>query len=151
MEHVDVVIIGAGQAGLATAYEARRARLDAIVLEATDQPGGAWRNHYDSLKLFSPARYSELPGKTFPGDPDRYPTRDEIVAYLRDYATQFAPAVSVGQRVQTVDPQPDGGFMTTTASGRKLTFALYANDRPADAPSATAAADAALLLIAAEN
>ena len=123
MEHADVVIIGAGQAGLASAHEARRAGLDAVVLEAAEQPGGSWPQHYDSLKLFSPARYSELPGKRFPGDADRYPTRDEIVAYLRDYATRFEQAIRVGERVETVDPD-DGGFVTSTSSGLEVSSRL---------------------------
>ena len=140
MERPDLVIIGAGQAGLASAHAARRAGLDAVVLEAAEQPGGSWPQHYDSLALFSPARYSELPGQPFPGDPDRYPTRDEIVAYLRDYAAQFEHAIRVGERVDTVDPEhDDGGFVTSTSGGLEIysrlviaaTGAFHAPHRPA--------------------
>src|SRR5215213_2556310 len=67
MGHVDLVIIGGGQAGLATAHAARRAGLASVVLEAGDEPVGSWPRYYDSLLLFSPARFSELPGMRFGG------------------------------------------------------------------------------------
>lgn len=124
MEHTDLVIVGAGQSGLATALEARRAGLEAVVLDAAEQAGGSWARHYDSLALFSPARYSALPGRPFPGDPERYPTRDDVVAYLRDYAAQFGPAVRLGERVETVHPRPDGGFQTRTAGGLEVASRL---------------------------
>ena len=57
---------------------------DFRVLEAADQPAAAWRERWDSLKLFTPVRYSSLPGRPFPGDPDAYPTRDDVVDYLDD-------------------------------------------------------------------
>jgi putative flavoprotein involved in K+ transport len=57
-----------------------------VILEAADGPAAAWRARWDSLTLFTPARHGGLPGTPFPGDPDHYPTRDEVVAYLTDYA-----------------------------------------------------------------
>jgi putative flavoprotein involved in K+ transport len=60
-----------------------------VVLEAGPEPAGSWPHYYDSLTLFSPARYSSLPGLDFPGDPGHYPHRDEVVAYLRRYAAVF--------------------------------------------------------------
>src|SRR5262245_1301463 len=96
----DAIVIGAGQAGLATGYHLKGAGLRFALLEAGRQPGGSWPRYYDSLTLFSPARYSGLPGWPFPGDPDRYPRRDEVVAYLRDYARRFELPVIAGAKVQ---------------------------------------------------
>ncbi|MBF6621168.1 MAG: NAD(P)/FAD-dependent oxidoreductase [Patulibacter sp.] len=121
MDRVDLIIVGAGQSGLAAAFEARRAGMSAVVLEAADTPAGSWPRYYDSLRLFSPARYSSLPGTPFPGDdPDRYPTRDEVVAYLADYAAQFGDTVRLGTRVESVSRTPGLGFTVTTATGDEL-------------------------------
>jgi putative flavoprotein involved in K+ transport len=116
VDRVDLVIIGAGQSGLSAAFEARRAGISTAVLEAADTPAGSWPRYYDSLTLFSPARYSSLPGTPFPGNPDRYPTRDEVVAYLSDYAAQFGDTIRLGNRVESVSRNPDGGFTATTES-----------------------------------
>lgn len=124
MEHVDVAIVGAGQAGLAAAHAARRAGLAPVVLEAGDEPGGSWSHYYDSLVLFSPARYSELPGRRFPGDPERYPTRDELVEYLRAYARELDADIRTRQRVARVTPQAGGGFVLATEACRELTADL---------------------------
>ena len=83
VEHADLVVVGAGQAVLAAAYAAQRAGLEPVVLEASAEPTGSWPRYYESLSLFSPARYSSLPERPLPGDPERYPTRDEVAAYLR--------------------------------------------------------------------
>ena len=87
--HRDVVIIGAGQAGLAIGYHLARQGRDFTILEAAPELGSAWRSRWDSLKLFTPARYDGLPGRDFPGPPDSYPTRDEVVDYLTAYARDF--------------------------------------------------------------
>src|SRR5919109_5314818 len=98
MEHTDIAIVGGGQAGLAAAQAARRAGLASVVLEAGDEPVGSWPRYYDSLALFSPARFSELPDLRFPGDRERYPTRDELIEYLRAYAGQLDADIRTGQR-----------------------------------------------------
>jgi putative flavoprotein involved in K+ transport len=77
---LDLVIVGAGQAGLVTASAAEARGVRPVVLKAGNAAGGSWPEYYDSLTLFSPARYSALPGRPFPGDPDRYPRRDEVTA-----------------------------------------------------------------------
>lgn len=120
MEHIDLLIVGAGQSGLAAAFEARRAGVSAVVLEASESPAGSWPRYYDSLTLFSPARYSSLPGWRFPGDPDRYPTRDEVAGYLSAYAGQFGDSIRTGERVETVAPVRECGFVVMTASGVEL-------------------------------
>ncbi len=117
--HFDTVVIGAGQAGLAAGYHLRRSGLTYTLLEASATLGGSWSRYYDSLTLFSPARYSALPGLAFPGDPDRYPTRDEVVAYLRSYAEHFALPVMTSSAVTAVT-HADGGFQIALANGGAL-------------------------------
>ncbi|WP_232661443.1 flavin-containing monooxygenase [Pseudonocardia sp. TRM90224] len=102
MSHHDAIVIGAGQSGLAAAHALRAARLSPLVLEAGPEPTGSWPHYYDSLTLFSPARYSELPGMAFPGDPNRYPHRDEVIDYLRRYADRLDTDIQTGQRVRAV-------------------------------------------------
>ena len=84
--HVDVAVIGGGQAGLATSYELSRRDLEHVVLDAAPEPGHAWRSRWDSLRLFTPAWFSALPGMPFPGDPDAHPTKDQVADYLTVYA-----------------------------------------------------------------
>jgi putative flavoprotein involved in K+ transport len=84
-----VVVVGAGQAGLAIGYFLKQHGRDFTILEAGDAPAAAWRARWDSLKLFTPVRYDSLPGRAFPGDPNSYPGRDDVVAYLTDYARAF--------------------------------------------------------------
>jgi len=84
-----VVIIGAGQAGLAAAYYLQQADIDYVVLGKEKRIGDSWRQRYDSLKLFTPRWYSQLPGLSLAGDPDQYPTKDDIADYLECYAKRF--------------------------------------------------------------
>jgi putative flavoprotein involved in K+ transport len=103
MEHIDVAAIGGGQSGLATAHTLLRHGLRPVVLEASDRTAGSWPRYYDSLTLFSPARYNSLPGMPFPGrDRDRYPHRDEVVAYLAAYADRLDADIRTGRRVASV-------------------------------------------------
>jgi putative flavoprotein involved in K+ transport len=98
----EVVVVGAGQTGLTSGYFLAKQGRDFTILEAARVPGSAWRERWDSLKLFTPARYSGLPGLAFPGDPDHYPTRDEVAAYLADYAAHFDLPVELDSRVRRV-------------------------------------------------
>jgi putative flavoprotein involved in K+ transport len=104
----DVIVIGAGQAGLAIGYFLARQQRRFAVLEAADTPAAAWRERWDSLKLFTPVRYDSLPGREFPGDPDTYPGRDAVVAYLSDYARHFELPVELNRRVRAVRRAGDG-------------------------------------------
>ncbi|MFI7464937.1 ArsO family NAD(P)H-dependent flavin-containing monooxygenase [Nonomuraea sp. NPDC049646] len=86
----DVVIVGAGQAGLAAGYYLRRAGVDFVILDAGQAPGGAWRHAWPSLRLFSPAQYSSLPGRMMPIPADGgYPDAAHVVAYLADYEQRY--------------------------------------------------------------
>jgi putative flavoprotein involved in K+ transport len=119
--HYPVIIIGAGQAGLAAGYHLQRAGLNFMILEASSEPGGSWPAYYESLKLFSPARYSSMPGLAFPGDPERYPSRDEVSAYLRHYAEYFNLPVTLNTRVQRVSCSEDNMFQLQTNDDRTYT------------------------------
>jgi putative flavoprotein involved in K+ transport len=101
-EHRDVVVIGGGQAGLAVGYFLAQRGRSFTILEAASQRAAAWRERWDSLKLFTPVRYDSLPGRAFPGDPDTYPGRDQVIAYLEDYAGHFRLPVQLDSRVMAV-------------------------------------------------
>ncbi|WP_338596781.1 ArsO family NAD(P)H-dependent flavin-containing monooxygenase [Saccharopolyspora sp. SCSIO 74807] len=99
----DVVVIGGGQAGLAAGYFLRRARQSFVILDAQDQPGAAWRHGWESLRLFSPAEYSPLPGWWMPRqDGETFPTADHVVGYLRDYEQRYELPVHRPVRVHGV-------------------------------------------------
>lgn len=102
------VVIGGGQSGLAAAHAVKAVGGRPVVLEAGGRPTGSWAGYYDSLTLFSPARYSSLPGLAFGGDPDRYPTRDEVVDYLARYAEHLDVDIRTGHRVEEVVAADDG-------------------------------------------
>lgn len=99
---LEVIVIGGGQAGLAIGYFLAQHGRRFAILEAGAEPAAAWRARWDSLKLFTSARYSGLPGLSFPGDPDAYPGRDDVVAYLTEYARHFALPVMLSSRVGAI-------------------------------------------------
>jgi putative flavoprotein involved in K+ transport len=100
--HFDVVVVGGGQAGLAIGYFLSRQGRDFTILEAGEEPAAAWRNRWNSLRLFTPARYDSLPELAFPGEAFHYPDRDEVVAYLTDYARHFDLPVQFDSRVRAI-------------------------------------------------
>src|SRR5436305_10126349 len=104
----DVVVVGCGQAGRAIGYFLAKQGCDFTILEASDQPAAAWRGRWDSLKLFTPVRYSSLPGLPFPGDPGSYPGREDVVSYLTEYAQYFALPVELDSRVHAIRPTEAG-------------------------------------------
>jgi putative flavoprotein involved in K+ transport len=106
----EVIVVGGGQAGLAIGYFLAQQGRDFTILEADRVPAAAWRARWDSLKLFTPVRYSSLPGLTFPGDPDSYPTRDEVAAYLTDYARHFELPIELDSRVHSIR-RTDGSYL----------------------------------------
>ena len=120
MNDYDVVIVGGGQSGLAAGHALRDTGLRHVVLDASDAVGGAWSRYYDSLTLFSPARFCELPGLRFGGDRNRYPTRDEAVSYLRRYAEHFAVPVRHQARVEAVRAARAGSWEVELVTGETL-------------------------------
>ena len=112
----DVVVIGGGQSALAVAYYLRRANLSFTLLDAADVSGGAWRATWSSLRLFSPAQWSSLPGRLMPGGTSYYPTRDETLAYLADYETRYDVPIERRANVSTV--RRVGSQFEVTTDGR---------------------------------
>ncbi|WP_049563993.1 flavin-containing monooxygenase [Nonomuraea sp. SBT364] len=122
LDNDSVLIVGAGQSGLAAAHAALEYGLRPVVLEASGRTAGSWPRYYDSLALFSPARYSSLPGAPFGGDPERYPRRDEVIAYLERYAAALAgrgAELRTGARVDAVEASADG-FTVSLDGGEEL-------------------------------
>ena len=113
--HYEVATIGAGQAGLTIGYELAQQGRRFVILESADSVGQAWRTRWDSLTLFTPRRYDSLPGLEFPGDPDGYPGRDEVIAYLESYAETHDLPVQLGSEVRSVRNE-NGGFRLERAT-----------------------------------
>jgi putative flavoprotein involved in K+ transport len=109
-QHLDVAVIGGGQAGLAIGYFLRQHGYRFVILERASELAPAWRKRWDSLTLFTPRRYSALPGLPFAGDPDGYPTRDEVIAYLERYAETFELPLELNSEVTRLDRGDDGRF-----------------------------------------
>jgi putative flavoprotein involved in K+ transport len=111
VEHREVVVVGGGQAGLAIGHHLARQGRRFVILEAANEPAAAWRTRWDSIRLFTPVRYDSLPGLAFPGDPDGYPGRDDVVAYLTEYARRFELPVELNSPVRAVRARDGGGFL----------------------------------------
>ncbi|MDX1381778.1 MAG: FAD-dependent oxidoreductase, partial [Xanthomonadales bacterium] len=98
----DTVVVGAGQAGLAAGYYLRKAGLKFILVDAAQEIGASWERRWDTLRLFTPARYNGLPGLPFPGERYALPGKDEVAAYLKDYAHRFDLPVRLGVAVRSL-------------------------------------------------
>jgi putative flavoprotein involved in K+ transport len=116
MQSRDVVVIGGGQAGLAMGFYLRRTQLSWTLLDAQERPGGAWPRTWDSLRLFSPARFSSLPGWLMPGGTDDYPARDAAVDYLTRYEERYALPIERPVEVRSVRRE-EGRFVLDTDRG----------------------------------
>jgi putative flavoprotein involved in K+ transport len=114
-QHREVVVIGGGQAGLAVGYFLAQQGRKFAILEAAGEPAAAWRARWDSLRLFTSVRYDSLPGLAFSGDPESYPGRDDVIAYLTDYAQRFDLPVEFNSRVRAVRARDGGGFLVELA------------------------------------
>jgi putative flavoprotein involved in K+ transport len=111
-EHVETVVIGGGQAGLSVGHHLARQERPFLILDANQRVGDAWRKRWDSLRLFTPARYNALAGMAFPAPAHSFPTKDEVADYLEAYATRFQLPVRTGVRVDRL-LREDGRFVVT--------------------------------------
>jgi putative flavoprotein involved in K+ transport len=107
-QHIQTLIIGAGQAGLSTGYHLRRRGLPFLIVDAADRVGDNWRRQWDTLRLYTPAKYDGLPGLPFPAEPWHYPHKDEVGDYLERYALEFDLPVRMHTRVRRLAPHGDG-------------------------------------------
>jgi putative flavoprotein involved in K+ transport len=116
-EHTETVIVGAGQAGLSTGYHLKRRGRAFMILDGNTRVGDNWRQQWDSLQLYSPARYDRLPGLPFPAKPWSFPGKDDLADYLESYAATFELPVRTGTRVERLVPRDGGGYRITTPTG----------------------------------
>ncbi|MCA1655493.1 MAG: NAD(P)/FAD-dependent oxidoreductase [Pseudonocardiaceae bacterium] len=114
---LDVVVVGGGQAGLAMGYHLRARGGSFAILEAGGAVGHTWRSRWDSLRLFTPARYAGLPGMPFPGPPDGYPAKDQVADYLVEYAAAFDLPIRLDTTVTAMVRDADG-FALSTSTGQ---------------------------------
>jgi putative flavoprotein involved in K+ transport len=118
-ERIDTVVIGAGQAGLSAGYHLTRRGLPFVILDADARIGDHWRERWDSLKLYSPAKFDSLPGFPFPAKAYHWPTGREMGEYLEAYAGRFRLPVRSGVRVDRVEPV-ESGFLVSSDDGRRI-------------------------------
>jgi putative flavoprotein involved in K+ transport len=117
-EGFDVIVVGGGQAGLSVGYHLTRYGLRFVILDAEERIGDTWRKRWDSLRLFTPARFDGLDGMPFPGPPDDFPTKDQMGDYLEAYAARFGLPVRTSSRVDRLWKEDDGYVVRT--GGREL-------------------------------
>ena len=133
MTHDSVIVVGGGPAGLAVAAELRRRGVPAIVLDKSDAVGASWRDRYDRLRLNSARPFSKLPGAGFARGTGIFPSRDEMVAYLRDYAARHAIDVRLGVTVERIERDGDRWSVRTSAGDMRAAQVVVAggtNHRP---------------------
>jgi putative flavoprotein involved in K+ transport len=116
-EYVETLVIGGGQAGLATGYQLSRRDLGYKIIDANARIGDAWRNRWDSLRLFTPNRFNHLPGMPFPGYHWGFPSKNEMADYLESYARKFDLRVETGVRVKRLTREGDR-FVATSEDRR---------------------------------
>lgn len=135
-DRFDVVIIGAGQAGLSMAYYLKQRGLNVVVLDERERVGDIWRSRWDSLRLFTPAKHDALPGMRFPAPNYQYPTSHQMADYLESYVEQMNLPVRTGVKVDGLWPSNDGraGFVVTAGHQRfeteRVVVATGTQDRP---------------------
>ncbi|HEY5990556.1 MAG TPA: NAD(P)/FAD-dependent oxidoreductase [Streptosporangiaceae bacterium] len=116
-QHIETVIVGGGQAGLSVGYHLTQSGRPFVILDAEDHIGDAWRRRWDSLRLFTPARYDGLDGMPFPAPGHTFPTKDQMADYLQAYAERFRLPVLNGVRVDAV--RRDGDAFVVDAGDQR--------------------------------
>jgi putative flavoprotein involved in K+ transport len=117
-QHIETLIIGAGQAGLSTGYHLQRRGRPFLIVDALERVGDNWRQQWDTLRLYTPAKYDSLPGLRFPASPWHYPTKDEAAAYLEQYALHFDLPIRMSTRVDRLAARPGGGYVADLGADR---------------------------------
>jgi putative flavoprotein involved in K+ transport len=130
---LDVIVIGAGQAGLAIAWHLRHQDVRFLVVDSAPEIGHSWRTRWDSLRLFTPAQYDNLPGMDFPAPPDTYPTKDQVADYLVDYASRFQLPVLLNCTVTRLERLGDR-FAVHTSQGTLRTRQVVVATGPFQQP-----------------
>lgn len=115
-EELEILVIGAGQSGLATGHFLRESGVAFSIVGNQNRLGDSWRERYDSLVLFSSRAYSALPGLALAGDPEGYPRKDEVAGYLEDYARTMRLPIQLGDGVTSLS-RCESGFLAETESG----------------------------------
>jgi putative flavoprotein involved in K+ transport len=115
-----VLVIGAGQAGLATGYHLRESGLPFQIVDAASCVGDSWRNRYASLTLFTPRQFSALPGLLLAGNRELYPSRDEFADYLQSYAALFDLPIRLDSRVVRLVKEAAGSFEAQLQNGERI-------------------------------
>jgi putative flavoprotein involved in K+ transport len=110
-QHVETLIIGAGQAGLSTGYQLKRRGRPFLIVDGNQRIGDNWRQQWDTLRLYTPAKYDGLPGLPFPAARWHFPDKDEVGDYLERYALHFDLPVRTNTRVEWLEARPDGGYV----------------------------------------
>src|SRR5439155_22200305 len=116
-ERVETVVVGGGQSGLAVGRVLAKRGQRFVILDARERVGDTWRRRWDSLRLFTPARYDGLPGWRFPAPGWSFPTKDEMADYLEAYAARFDLPVRTGVRVESLSRE-GGRFVVTSDRDR---------------------------------
>jgi putative flavoprotein involved in K+ transport len=118
-EYVETLVIGGGQSGLTMGYHLSQRGLPYAIIDANHRIGDAWRNRWDSLRLFTPNRLNGLPGMPFPGGYHwGFPSKDEMADYLESYARRFDIHVETGVRVERLSRE--GDLFVATAGNRRF-------------------------------
>ena len=120
-KRIHTIVIGGGQAGLTVGYHLAKRGIPFQILDASARVGDAWRNRWDSLRLFNPARYASLPGLRFPARGDTFPTKDQMADYLADYVRHFELPVRNDVRVDRLAKEGDR-FVITAGKERMEAF-----------------------------
>lgn len=112
-QYIETLIVGAGQAGLATGYHLKRRGRGFLILDANARVGDNWRQQWDTLRLYTPAKYDGLPGLPFPAARWHCPQKEEVGDYLERYALHFDLPVRTSTEVDGLESRPDGGYLAT--------------------------------------
>ena len=115
-QHIETLIIGAGQAGLSTGYHLQRRRRSFLIVDGNERIGDNWRQQWDTLRLYTPAKYDGLPGLRFPADRWHFPQKDEVADYLESYALHWDLPVRMSTRIDRLERGADGCYLAAVGA-----------------------------------